>query len=73
MNFGLNGNEIRSILITDFDQEVDSRYDGADEHLSVDRLQIAIMVLRDRIEETIVANNKRMADQLRNAGIDLRM
>ncbi len=73
MTLGLNADEIRNILIMDFNQEVDSRYDGLDEHLTVDKLQIAIMVLRDRIEETIIANNKRMVDQLTNAGIDIRI
>lgn len=73
MNFGLNADEIRNILIMDFNQEVDSRYDGLDEHLTAEKLQIAIMVLRDRIEETIIANNRRMADQLTNAGLDIRI
>ena len=71
MTIGLDGNEIRHILFSGFDQEVDSRYDGPDEHLSVDKLQIAIMVLRDRIEETIIANNKCLTDQLTKAGIYL--
>ena len=71
MTIGLDANEIRHMLIADFDREVDSRYDGPDEHLSVEKLQIAIMVLRDRIEETIIENNKCLTEQLTKAGIYL--